>query len=516
MDILKKPLHARFSKKKQFLFFAIPLLLATLFQWLFFDHGLGINYPLFLMSLFIGYLSLFWERIEKKSLAGWVTMASSILLSFVFLIFKSKVIIALNFLLIPVLALSSGILLTGWSQSPWFDLSFVWEFFPRMLVKLLEQLPTPIRSFANLLQFKKSHSSPVYKQILKAIIIASPLLFIILALLASADPVFNQLLLDFTSVIQIDIADELIGRIIITLIAFWGLAAFTWMIASEKNTSADKTTEFKSSILPVTTITILSLVNIIYFVFVIVQFAYFFHGADLSFLENMTFAEYARRGFGELIAITLINLSLILGFSVFTTKKSNETTKTRQILSSFLILVTTIILYSSHLRLSLYEQAYGFTYTRFFVHAFMLFLGICLISAVLKIWKQEFSFLKPVLVIGLTGWIILSFVNVDKLITLKNIERFHANERIDLSYLTNNLSEDAIPTILDFSQKQNYKLMVLDLDLYDLIKICAEPEACYPIVSYTPEEKLPWQEFNLSKKWVNDFAKAQIAESLKE
>ena len=74
------------------------------------------------------------------------------------------------------------------------------------------------------------------------------------------------------------------------------------------------------------TLTVLLLINLVYVLFIAVQFKYFFSG---TLEDGFTYAEYARRGFFELLFVTLINLSISIAVITLTKtclwsfKKSN-------------------------------------------------------------------------------------------------------------------------------------------------------------------------------------------------
>ena len=51
-------------------------------------------------------------------------------------------------------------------------------------------------------------------------------------------------------------------------------------------------------------------VALLFAAFVLVQFRYFFGGAQNIGLQGFTFAEYARRGYGELMAVAFLSLLL--------------------------------------------------------------------------------------------------------------------------------------------------------------------------------------------------------------
>ena len=55
---------------------------------------------------------------------------------------------------------------------------------------------------------------------------------------------------------------------------------------------------------------VLAGVALLFAAFVLVQFRYFFGGAQNIGIEGYTFAEYARRGYGELMAVAVLSLLL--------------------------------------------------------------------------------------------------------------------------------------------------------------------------------------------------------------
>ena len=77
------------------------------------------------------------------------------------------------------------------------------------------------------------------------------------------------------------------------------------------------------------------------------------------------------------------------------------------------------MLFSAHYKMSLYEQTYGFTYLRIFVHIFMLMLFMLFIVALIGIWNRKMPLNKVLIVIVLSMYILLNYINVDKIIAEK-------------------------------------------------------------------------------------------------
>jgi len=169
---------------------------------------------------------------------------------------------------------------------------------------------------------------------------------------------------------------------------------------------------------------------------------------------DFTYAEYARRGFFELLMVTLINFTLLLSSLKFTKTDGKLAARTVRILHSLLVLCTMVILVSAFLRMSLYEAAYGYTYLRVLTHSFMMFLFILFVIAFYKIWNERISLLKPYIVITIMAYLILNFANIDILIAKNNIDRYIETGKLDTHYLRN-LSYDSIPLLVNLLNEKN-------------------------------------------------------------
>ena len=126
------------------------------------------------------------------------------------------------------------------------------------------------------------------------------------------------------------------------------------------------------------------MVNAVYILFCVIQFTYLFGGEEvIRSIPDYTYAEYARRGFSELIVVTVINLSILL-IGLHFTKNDGKLDRLVLALRCLLVLCTVIMLYSAHLRLKLYEEAYGYTYARIFAHTFI---GLLFVLFMLTLYK---------------------------------------------------------------------------------------------------------------------------------
>ncbi len=273
---------------------------------------------------------------------------------------------------------------------------------------------------------------------------AIPVLFIFLLLFSSADLIFQKYV---SGLINIDIETETIFRsvlVLITTLVYIGAYSYSFrekenQISAQQNNKNHSVGRIENSIL-------LGSVNVLFFIFILVQITYLFGGESNISAQGFTYAEYARRGFFELIAVAVISLLLLLAAEKYVVKKETGHMLGFKILSAALVIQVILIMASAFTRLSLYEEAYGFTTLRLYSHAFIIFLAIVFCLLLYKIYrdKREDAFAFRVFVSIALFLTAMNFLNPDAFIARRNIERFAATGKLDIYYLSR-LSDDAIP-----------------------------------------------------------------------
>lgn len=172
----------------------------------------------------------------------------------------------------------------------------------------------------------------------------------------------------------------------------------------------------------ITVNTVLTVLNVVYLLFSIVQFLYLF--ANLGIVEDFDYATYARRGFFQLMFVTLINFAII----IITSLNKRETTKGiniyTKIMNMLLIVFTVVMILSSFLRMYLYEQEYGYTFLRLLVYFILVTELILAIPTFVYVFNKKISLLKYYIVIISVMLVILNFTNVDKTIARRNVDKY--------------------------------------------------------------------------------------------
>jgi hypothetical protein len=129
--------------------------------------------------------------------------------------------------------------------------------------------------------------------------------------------------------------------------------------------------------------------------FVVIQAAYLFGGLDTLAATGMTYADYARRGFFELLAAAFLVAGLILGFEALVSRR----TRAYVIAAMVLVGLTVVVLGSSLLRLRLYQDAYGWTELRFYVLAAIAWLAIGALATIAALATNRTRWLLHFMVI---------------------------------------------------------------------------------------------------------------------
>lgn len=331
--------------------------------------------------------------------------------------------------------------------------------------------------------------------VLRGILIALPILIILTALLASADLVFSQRLGDIADIFKLDKVPEYILRGVIILSVAYLLAGAVLHAAIKSRDGShvlgDKPVRqflgFTEAVI------VMGGVVALFAVFVAIQFQYFFGGEKNINLDGLTYAEYARRGFGELLAVAVFSLLLLIVLSLFSRRGNKQRRIIFSVLGAGLVVLVLVILASALQRMLLYEDAYGFSRLRTYTHVFMIWLGVLLVAVmILEILQRHRIFALAAVLASLGFVVTLSVINVDGLIAHRNIERAINGQELDIIYLES-LSDDAVPTVADAFRTQTIPPPLHD----DLGKVLAHYD------SHRRGTDDSWQSYNLSSSRAN-------------
>lgn len=294
------------------------------------------------------------------------------------------------------------------------------------------------------------------KRILLGIAISVPAVVFLVMMLSSADLVFHNTFIIFNNWFKSLLDFINVFKIIVG--SFAGLYLFGHlysvfnkdsMLAGVINDKSDSEYQIRGDVI-VFNILLVSIL-VVYSIFIAIQFKYLFSGGTLP--NSLNYSEYARRGFFELVFLSVLNIALILLITYLLKDKiygdKNKWALFTKLMLIYLCVITGILLVSSYYRMSLYDGAYGFTRLRVLVYIFLIFEAIGLIATLVYIIKHNFNIFAVYAAIGLLFYMTLNLVKMDELIAKRNINMYLSGqaEDIDIDYLLT-LSHDALPQII--------------------------------------------------------------------
>ncbi|WP_338677989.1 DUF4173 domain-containing protein [Streptomyces sp. SCSIO 30461] len=191
----------------------------------------------------------------------------------------------------------------------------------------------------------------------------------------------------------------------------------------------------------------LMVLNLLFAAFIAVQLAVLFGGYDKVLRETgLTYAEYARQGFWQLLWATQLVL-IVIGLALRWAPRggSRDRALVRGVLGT-LCLLTLVVVASALRRMDLYVDAYGLTRLRVSVAAMELWLGLVIIL-IIGAGLLGGRWL-PRAIVGSAVAAVLAFglVSPDALIAERGVQRHEETGKIDVGYLAG-LSADAVPAL---------------------------------------------------------------------
>lgn len=478
------PVHKRW-------FWVVGFAAAWLFDFLFWNKSIGISFFIWVIVLLAGCFLL--ARVEGKR-PSWKSVLLSILIAGLASVSAwrdlafARAISAL--LSIAGLLLLAATFLDGFW--PWYRLrDYVVEIAKVIAAGFMGavSLLTQKKNSAALEEDKKRSVGRRMLPILRGVLIALPIVAVLGVLLSSADPVFGDWM---KQLFNLDKLPEYLFRFFyILLIGFFLVGVYLATVTPAK--AATKPAPNERWVKPFLGWTesgiILGAVVLLFLTFIIIQVRYLFGGVANITETGYTYAEYARRGFSELIGVAVLSMILYLGLSTFTKQETRASQIGYKVLSVALLASVLIILASSFQRLRLYENAYGFSQLRTYTHIFILWLaGLILATIVLELIHRRGHFALALLTVIVGFGISLAVINVDGFIVDRNVNRAQAGSELDVQHL-NTLSADSIPAMI-----RKYQEPALPQEIRDGLGTAL---ACRVVTMIDPAKR-PWQAFNLA------------------
>lgn len=276
----------------------------------------------------------------------------------------------------------------------------------------------------------------------RGLLIAAPIAVVLALLLAAADPIFASFFnvnVDFGQ-LSIDVIFVLAGSL---------LAAGLLRLASAEPLGRIEGPGWRLG--ATEGLIVLAVLDAMFAAFAIAQVLGVTGTAgDTLRAAGVTYADYARSGFFELLWVAGITAVVIIVFSRITSLRSPRSRRSFIVLAEVGIGLTLLIVLVAFRRLSFYEEAFGFTMLRLYSHIFAVWIALVFIflaAEIAGLYRGRRWFVGATVASAAAVLLLLNVANPEALVVSLNIEHASRTHKIDAGYL-GQLSNDSIPTLL--------------------------------------------------------------------
>ena len=433
------------------------------------------------------------EKMGKiKNKKAYILSIPILLLCSTYLFFNNHLFNILN--IFVILSLFAAMII--WSLSDKFKYSLFFTKIFNVIIGPLEFVGKSLSIIKDSIKTTGNSNSKIEltKRIIKAVIISIPVILVILFLLISADDNFAKIFSGFADcIVKLFTSWEVlyfILRIILLAVLFIYFVSFIYNLTNEKSSFniIEKISKPKGIKIDIFTVnTVLTILNIVYAIFSIVQLI---NIGNTSSIEN--YSSTARQGFFQLMIVSIINFTFIIISTINKAEESTKSKKYKNIMNILMLIFTVILIIVSFQKMKLYVGKYGYTYLRILVFFTLATEAILIIPTTMYVIKRKINLFYTYFTIIIVMYILMNFININKVIAKRNVDLYFETGKLDFSYLKKLDSTDSVLEVIRLQGKiedDEYESRRVNNYLYDTKKDLQE-------------EKSSWQSFNFSKNKV--------------
>ncbi|MGN0575065.1 MAG: DUF4153 domain-containing protein [Ruminococcus sp.] len=293
----------------------------------------------------------------------------------------------------------------------------------------------------------KSKFGSSLKMVILGLILTIPLTSIVVGLLMSADNGLREMLSGITGFF---FSDNLFTSVMQLMVAvpcsfyLFGMLYSNSFRSELHVLSSDECEKKLSSAKMINNIILYTAVTpilVLYVLFFISQANYFLSAFSGSLPAGYSYADYARQGFFELFAVTLINLTVIIITSLAAKDGGKNKPAALKIYTTLLSLFTLILIATAVSKMVMYISVYGLTPLRVYTTWFMVLCAVIFVMIIIKQFRFDFRFAR---------WSTAAFTIMFGILCFSRPEAVIANYNISM-YQSGSLEELDTDQLLDMS-----------------------------------------------------------------
>ncbi|WP_406635536.1 DUF4153 domain-containing protein [Amycolatopsis sp. WGS_07] len=281
-------------------------------------------------------------------------------------------------------------------------------------------------------------------RVFAAVLVPALVVAVFLPLLISADANFAHFVDGLVPAVRPDSAFQ---WALVFVVAFGGTAGAFLISADPLPERENRTTTAGDRLLWTAALATLA---VLFTAYVLVQAVALFGGTDYVLrTDGLTSADYARSGFWQLCACTVLTLGIVTAALRWAPKTSRADRILLRALLGALAVLSLVLVLSALSRMWTYQQAYGFTVLRVVVEVCEIWLGVVFLLTAATLGTLRASWLpRAAIATGALALLGLATANPEALIADANLDRAAHGKPLDVRYLSR-FSADVVPTVAE-------------------------------------------------------------------
>ncbi|MBP1046069.1 DUF4173 domain-containing protein [Enterococcus sp. BWM-S5] len=259
------------------------------------------------------------------------------------------------------------------------------------------------------------------KLVILGVVISFPVAAIVISLLSSADSMFERLIHSVADIVSVGFAEQFMILIIaIPMGMYLFLCVYRNLEKSPVSQHVIPTVK-GPDVFFLTVLVIFISIYLLFFAAAIMGYIEFRNGTTIY-----TLSAYAREGFFQLLAVSLINVCIFSLIKLF-----SHSSKGIKISLSMIGIETLALIILGFAKMQVYIEAFGLTPLRFNTSWFMVVLAICVCVFIASLWKS-FKYLRAIVLIVSMSVLFMSYRNTGNSIVSYNYEKYQQGELSEL------------------------------------------------------------------------------------